>query len=148
MGVPKVDDIDLQILEVLQADGRISNLRLADLVGLSPTPCQRRVKRLEDAGVIDGYAARVNPAALGRGMRAIVAVSLSHQTPEAIADFTAAVTSRPEVTECLLLTGDDDYHLRVAVQDTDALRDFILEHLKPIASVERTSTTLILDELI
>ena len=141
----QLDAADRHILGILQSEGRISNLELADRVGLSPTPCSRRVKRLEDAGVITGYGARIDPAALGLGISAIVTVRLSSPSQDEIAEFLAAVRRRAEITECLLVAGNLDYVLRVQVRDVQDLRDFILTGLKTISCISETSTMLILE---
>lgn len=141
----ELDAIDRRIINILQVEGRISNLELAERVGLSPTPCSRRLKRLEDAGVITGYGARINPATLGLGVSAIVTVRLGRQTPADINAFLSAVRSNPEINECLLVTGNLDYVLRIRVRDVDALKTFILTKLKPIECISETSTMLILE---
>ena len=121
-------------------------LDLADRVGLSATPCSRRVKRLEDEGVITGYTARVDIAAMGWSVEALVTVRLASQGAEDIQAFLKAVRLRPEITECLLVAGNIDYILRVRVKDVEGLRTFILEGLKTVPCVAETSTILILDE--
>ncbi len=140
-----LDETDKRIVAVLSKEGRISNLELADRVGLSPTPCSRRVKRLEDEGVILGYGARISPSALGKSVSVMVQVRLSQQTPRDIDAFMSAVHRMPEITECLLVTGDLDYVLKVQTKDVEALRDFVLKELKAIPCVSETSTMLILD---
>ena len=140
-----LDETDRKIVSVLTKEGRISNLELADRIGLSPTPCSRRVKRLEETGVIMGYGARINSAALGQNVSVMVQVRLSHQTPADIDTFMAAIHRLPEITECLLLTGNMDYVLKVQTKDVDALRDFVLKELKAIPGVAETSSSLILD---
>jgi Lrp/AsnC family leucine-responsive transcriptional regulator len=145
MAKTELDAMDRRILGVLQLEGRISNLDLAQRVGLSPTPCGRRLKRLEETGVITGYGARINPAALGLGVSVIVTVRLARQSPNDISEFLAAVHRQPEITECLLVTGNLDYVLRLRVSDVEALRDFILDKLKSIPCVAETSTMLILE---
>jgi Lrp/AsnC family leucine-responsive transcriptional regulator len=141
----ELDAVDRRIVSVLQSEGRISNLDLAGRVGLSPTPCGRRVRRLEETGVITGYGARINPYALGLGVSVIVTVRLARQTPNDIAEFLAAVHRQPEITECLLVTGNLDYVLRLRVRDVEALRDFILAKLKSIPCVAETATMLVLE---
>jgi Lrp/AsnC family leucine-responsive transcriptional regulator len=145
MAAIELDDVDRRIVAILQEEGRISNLDLADRVGLSPTPCGRRVKRLEEAGVILGYRARVDPAALGLGVSVMVRVRLARQEPDGIAQFLDAVRRRPEITECLLTAGDVDYVLRVRMRDVDALREFIVNELTVLPAVADTQTTLILE---
>lgn len=141
----ELDNIDREIIAVLQQEGRISNIELAERVGLSPTPCGRRVRRLETTGVITGYAARVDPAALGLGVSVLVNVRLSKQTPADIEQFLTAVQQQTEITECLLIAGNIDYVLRVRVRDVEALRDFVLTKLKRIPHVAETTTMLILE---
>ena len=142
---PALDDTDRRIVAVLSQEGRISNLDLADRVGLSPTPCSRRVKRLEEAGVIMGYGARINPTAMGQSVSVMVQVRLSQQSPADIEAFMSAVHRLLEITECLLVTGNLDYILKVQTRDVEALRDFVLKELKAIPCVSETSTMLILD---
>ena len=114
-------------------------------MGLSPTPCSRRVKRLEDRGVITGYGARVNQAALGNGVTVLITVRLSQPTPEAISAFVEAVQAAAEITQCLLVTGNLDYILTVRTRDVDALREWVLTELKRIPAVTETATMLVLD---
>lgn len=140
-----LDAIDKKLLAILQREGRISNLDLAERVGLSATPCSRRVRRLEEQGVITGYGARVNPAALGQNVSVMVNVRLSRQTPADIEEFLAAVRRLPEITECMLVTGNLDYILKVSTRDVEALRNFVLKELKNIPSVSETTTMLVLD---
>lgn len=123
----------------------MSTLDLADRVGLSPTPCSRRLRRLEDSGVIEGYTARINQAALGLNICVMVTVRLAKHGPETADQFLRAIHGRPEITECLLVTGNIDYLLRVWVRDVDALRDFIKDGLQSIPAVAETSTMVILD---
>ena len=139
-----LDAIDRRIVEILSRDGRIPVMELAARVGLSATPCGRRIKRLEEAGVIRGYAALVDPAALGRTVSVLISVRLTRHGPESADEFLSVVTARPEVTECLLVTGDADYILRVMVSDIDALGGFIRDVLQAIPSVAETSTMVIL----
>lgn len=140
-----IDAIDQKILRELRANGRLPVVELAQRVGLSPTPCARRLKHLEDSGVIQGYAARINPAALGLGISVVVSVRLGKQGPEGAGEFLRAVARRPEISECLLVTGNIDYLLRVWVRDIAALRDFIGNVLQSIPSVAETSTMVVLN---
>ena len=126
----QIDEIDKKIISVLRNEGRISNLDLADRVGLSPTPCSRRVKRLEELGIISGYGAKINPTLMGQGVCVMVNVRLSQQSPADIEGFMSAVHRLPEITECLLVTGNLDYVLKVQTRDVEALRDFVLKELK------------------
>ena len=140
-----IDDTDRKILSVLAKEGRISNLELAERIGLSPTPCSRRVSRLERAGVILGYGAKISQRAIGNTVSVLVQVRLSMQTPTDIDEFMSAIERLPEITECLLVTGSVDYILKVEAKNVEALRDFVLKELKAIPSVAETSTMLILD---
>jgi len=141
----ELDQIDRRIIRALQDDGRMSNLDLAAQVGLSPTPCNRRVKRLEEAGVIKRYAAIIDPAAFGMGIGVIVNVKLAPQNPDAAEQFLVAVQTQPEVTECMLVTGSVDYLLRVWVKDIAALRAFITMGIQSLPCVASTETMVILD---
>jgi len=114
----ELDRIDRQILELLQNDGRLTNAALAERVHLSASACLRRVQRLEREGVIAGYAARLEPALLGRGTSVFVEVSLNSQREEALEAFERAVRDCPDIAECHLMSGGSDYLLHVAVADT------------------------------
>lgn len=124
----------------------MSNLELAEKVGLSPTPCSRRLRQLEKAGVITGYEARIDPAALGLTLCVIVSVKLGRHGPEGHEQFRKAIQDRPEISECLLITGAADYLLRVWVADIEALREFITNALQAVPAVAETSTMLVLDQ--
>lgn len=139
-----LDAIDRKILAVLQTDGRISNLELASRVGLSPTPCSRRVRQLEESGVITGYGAKVSLIDEGQGITVLVSIRLSGQKPADIDNFMSAVNRLPEITECLLVTGNVDYLLTVETKNVEELRNFVLKELKNIPSVSETTTMLIL----
>ena len=127
-----LDAIDRRILDHLQKDGRVSNADLAEQVGLSSSPCWRRVKALEEAGVIKGYAALLDAKTVGLSVNVFMSVSLSTQNEKSLKDFERAAAARPEVMECYLMTGDSDYLIRVAVADIGALEKFILNQLAPI----------------
>jgi len=116
----EIDRIDQQILEILQSDGRIANQDLADRIGLSPSPCLRRVRALEESGLITGYRAMLDAKKLGLSLIALVHISMDRHTPERFANFEASVGVLPEVLECLLITGQDaDYQIKVAVKDIE-----------------------------
>ena len=142
----RLDAIDRRILKVLVEDGRASNLDVAEKVGLSATPCSRRIRQLEDAGVIEGYTARVNPTALGLKLCVVVSVRLARHGPDGHEQFLKAIKDRPEITECLLVTGANDYLLRIWVEDIEALREFITIALQGIPAVAETSTMLVLKQ--
>ncbi len=136
---PEWDKKDLRILEILQEQARISNSDLAQHVGLSPSPCWRRVRALEDAGVIQQYVALVSSKSVGLPINVFATVTLEKQIESALEAFEKSVAERPEVMECYLMTGEFDYLLRVVVPDLEAYEHFLLEHLtriKGIASIK------------
>jgi Lrp/AsnC family transcriptional regulator, leucine-responsive regulatory protein len=133
------DSFDLRIVRELQADGRLANNELAERIGLSPSPCLRRTKRLEEAGVIRSYTALIDPAAFGWTMIALTAIRLSRQNEDEIVLFEEAVKTWDEVLECHLVTGTSDYVLKVAAADLREYERFIKEkitRLKCVASIE------------
>ena len=130
-----LDDIDRRILTELQRDGRLSNQDLATRIGISPSPCWRRVRGLESAGVIRGYAALVDPAALGLNVSVFTQVSLERQEEKTLQVFEAAVAGWPEIMECYLMTGDADYLLRVVVPDLAAYEQFLMRRLTRIRGI-------------
>ncbi len=128
----KLDRIDRKILALLQEDGRQPNNELAERVGLSPSPCLRRVKALEEAGVINRYVALVDPTTVDLAVNIFVSVRLDRQVEERLDAFEAAVMERPEVLECYLMSGDADYLLRVVVPDLASYERFLKDHLTRI----------------
>ena len=145
---PKLDRLDRRILDLLQREGRITNAELAERVSLSPSPCLRRVKALEDAGVIRGYAAQLDPARLGLGLTAFVTVSLEKRGGNMpAAALAAAVAVWPEVLECHALTGEMDYLLRVAVTDLAHYSRFVLERLLKLEGVVNVKSSFVLQEV-
>ena len=134
-----VDEIDRKILRELRSDARLTQLELADRVGLSPTACTRRVRLLEQSGVISGYRARFDEATLGFGFSVFISVKLDHQVKDRLASFEAAVNRFPEVVDCWLMTGSRDYLLRIAVKDLVEFESFLIQHLTNapgVASIE------------
>lgn len=141
----QLDRHDHRILEVLQENGRISNQELADRIGLSPSPCLRRVKALEEAGVIVGYRALLTGRALGLTLTALVFISMDRHTPDRFANFEAKVRELPEVLECLLITGQDaDYQLKVVVRDMDAYQELLLNKITRITGVTGVHSSFVL----
>ncbi len=138
----KLDEIDRKILRILQAGGRISNQDLAGRVGLSPSPCLRRVKELEASGVIQKYVALVDPAAVGLGIQAIVEVRLDRQTSDTVARFEREILKFPQVLECYLIAGEWDYILRVAARDLDDFREFCVNRMARIAGVGNVRSSI------
>ena len=130
-----LDEIDRRILVELQRNARLTNQELAARVGISPSPCWRRVRALENAGVIRAYAALVEPAALGLRVSVFTNVTLERQEEKALAVFEAAVGEWPEVMECYLMTGDADYLLRVVVAYLAAYERFLMQKLTRIPGI-------------
>jgi Lrp/AsnC family leucine-responsive transcriptional regulator len=144
-----IDRIDHQILTILQADGRIANQDLADQVGLSPSPCLRRVRALEESGLITGYRAMLDAKKLGLSLIALVHISMDRHTPERFANFEASVAVLPEVLECLLITGQDaDYQIKVAVRDMDHYQALLLNKLTRIEGVTGVHSSFVLRRVI
>ena len=140
-----LDRIDRQILEVLQQEGRINNQDLADRVGLSPSPCLRRVRALEESGLIKGYRALLDAKKLGLSLMALVYISMDRHTPERFENFEAAIGLLPEVLECLLITGQDaDYQLKVVVRDMDHYQALLLNKLTRIDGVTGVHSSFVL----
>lgn len=135
-----LDDIDRRILKALQRDGRMQNIELAKTVGLSPSPCLRRVKALEDAGVIDRYVAVLNPARVGKPLTLFARIWLKAQDEDTIEHFIAEVLKLPRVLECYLMLGDCDVLVRVVAADIEDYRRFQSEHLSRIKGVQNIKT--------
>lgn len=135
------DRIDRNILETLQKNARISNVELAQTVGLSPAPCLRRVQVLEDAGVIAGYVALIDMRKINLGVEAFINVQLSAQGKSVMDPVEAAIKRFPEVLDCYVMTGDWDYLLHVVAQDMDAIQQFLQDNLSQIPGVMRIKTS-------
>ena len=144
---PDLDRIDLRILNVLQADGRISNLKLAEAVALSPTAVLARTQRLQRDGYILGYEARLNPVKLGAGLLVFVEVLLDRTTPNVFDAFQAAVQVRPEILECHMVAGGFDYLLKTRAADMDAYRRFAGDVLWRLPGVRETRTYAVMEEV-
>ncbi len=140
----ELDDIDRRILGALQAEGRLAMVDLAERVGLSPTPCQRRVKRLEEEGVIDRYAALVQPLALGLALQAMVQVTLDDHSEKTVEAFEAAIRARPEVVACYAMTGDMDFLLHVLAADLAQFSEFAMKALLRMPGVRGTRSSFIM----
>lgn len=135
-----MDQIDRAIIAELQRDGRLTNVELAERVKLSPSPCLRRVRALERAGVIRGYAAQIDPAAVGRGFEVAVLVELTQKDRATVEAFEAAVGAMEAVVECRRMFGVPDYIIRVAVADVAAYEAFYMSELAPLAGVGRVNS--------
>jgi Lrp/AsnC family leucine-responsive transcriptional regulator len=142
-----LDAIDCSILNVLQEDARISNVDLSARVNLSPSPCLRRVRRLESEGTIRSYVTLLDPAEVGLPVSVFVQVSLERQVDDALENFESEIVSRPEVMECYLMTGDSDYLLRVVAPDLGAFQRFLLEHLTRIPGVSSIKSSFALKQV-
>ncbi len=143
----KLDQIDHKILRHLQENARITNAELAEKVGLSPTPCLRRLRRLESDGVIRGYHTEVNREALGVNVTVIILVKLEREDDKTLRDFEAAIKQRPEVMECYLVTGKFDYFVRVVIPTLAAYETFLSETILRMPNVETVESSFTLREV-
>ncbi|MCB1856952.1 MAG: Lrp/AsnC family transcriptional regulator [Gammaproteobacteria bacterium] len=144
-----LDRYDRRILEVLQAEGRISNQDLAERIGLSQSPCLRRVRALEQDGLITGYRALLDSRRLGLNLLALIHISMDRHTPERFANFDAKIGALPEVLECLLITGQEaDYQLKVIVTDMDAYQALLLNKITRIEGVTGVHSSFVLRQVI
>jgi Lrp/AsnC family leucine-responsive transcriptional regulator len=145
----EIDRYDRRILDELQRDGRISNQELAERIGLSPAPCLRRVRALEQSGLIAGYRALLDARQLGLSLMALIHISMDRHTPERFANFDKLVAELPEVMECLLITGQDaDYQLKVVVRDMDAFQALLLERITRIEGVSGVHSSFVLRRVV
>jgi Lrp/AsnC family transcriptional regulator, leucine-responsive regulatory protein len=142
-----LDKTDTRILRLLQSDGRISNLKLAEAVHLSPTAVLERVKRLTRDGYILGYEARLNPRKLGAGMMVFIQVVLDRTTPDVFNAFKAAVQTRPEILECHMVAGGFDYLIKTRVADMDAYRALVGSVVWTLPGVRETHTYAVMEEV-
>jgi len=143
----RIDKIDHKILSSIQDNARITNVELAQKVGLSPSPCLQRVRQLETSGVISRYVTLLNPLALGLTVSVFIQVSLEKQVERALEVFEKAIQSRPEVMECYLMTGDADYLLRVVVPDVQSLERFIVNYLSKIPGIASIKSSFALKQV-
>lgn len=144
-----LDRYDRQILEILQQDGRISNQDLADKIGLSASPCLRRVRSLEDNGLIIGYRAHLDAKKLGLSLMALIHISMDRHTPERFAHFEQIVSELPEVLECLLITGQAaDYQLKIVVHDMDAFQILLLNKITRIEGVSGVQSSFVMRRVV
>jgi Lrp/AsnC family leucine-responsive transcriptional regulator len=140
----KLDRFDARILSALQRDGRLTVVELADAIGLSPTPCARRIKALESSGTIEGYAAVLNPARIGLSVMAIVQVKLTEHTDETVARFEREIALLDEVTNCYAMTGSYDFILEVYGRDLESLSNVVLKKLIRIPNVRDLQSSVVL----
>lgn len=145
----KLDRIDKHILNLMQSNGRISNLELADQVGLSPTPCSRRVKQLEESGIIDRHVTLLNAKALDLDLTVIIGISMDRHTPDRFESFQNAIIEMPEVVECSIVTGQAaDFLLKVLVKDMEQFEVFLLGKLTKLEGVSGVHSSFVLREVI
>jgi Lrp/AsnC family leucine-responsive transcriptional regulator len=142
-----LDVFDLKILETLQSSGRLTNVELADRIGLSPSPCLRRVKRLEAEGVIEGYSARLSRARLGLDVTVFVAVGLERHREEDAERFRRVVTRLPQVVSCHAISGEADFLLEVVVSDLNQYSEFVLKRLRRVPGVKDLHSSFALETM-
>jgi len=147
MSLIHLDKIDRRILRALQDNARIPNVELARTVGLSPSPCLRRVKALEDSGVIQRHVSLLDQNAVGFPVSVFVSVTLERQVESALEQFEGAISKRPEVLECYLMTGDADYLLRVVTSDLASYERFLVNHLTRIPGVNSIKSSFALKQV-
>ena len=145
---PKIlDRTDRRILEVLQDDGRISNVQLARKVNLTPTPCIERVKRLERQGYIKGYSAILNPEMVNAGLLVFVEIDLSHNSPDAFRRFREEARRLPEIMDCHLVSGNFDYLIKARVSDMKAYRELLGEKILSLPDVKGSRSYVVMEEV-
>ena len=142
-----MDLIDRRILWEVQRNGRLQNVDLAQKVGLSPSPCLRRVKQLEDDGIIEKYVALLNPQKINLGLTVFARIWLKGQDEKTVNAFVEAIQSMDEVVECQLMAGDCDFFLRIMVADLDAYRQFQIQRLNKISSIQNVKTEIPLQKI-
>ena len=143
-----LDKIDRQILALLRENARMSNLELAESVNLSPTPCARRIKQLEDAGVITGYSATTDPRKLGYQLSVYIAISMDKHTAERFSNFEKKLREFPEVVSCSIVTGrSEDYLIKALVKDMAHYEEFLLHRLNRIEGIAQVHTSFELREV-
>jgi len=144
-----LDRTDKRILVEIQKNGRISNLELADTIGLSPSPCLRRVKQLEESSIIEGYTALLNASRLGLKLIALIQINMDKHTPDRFEHFEKNIQSYPEVLECLLIAGQSaDYLLKIAVKDMEVYQNFLLNKITKIPGVTDVHSSFVLRQVI
>jgi len=147
MSVRRLDEVDYRILEQLQKNARVSYTELAEKVGLSTSRCQRRVRGLEEAGIIKAYATLVCQTVLGLPINVFVMVTLDREVKQSIDAFEAAIADWPEIMECYMMTGDADYMLRVVAADLKAYHRFLIEKLTPLSCVASIKSSFALKQV-
>jgi len=143
--VAELDDVDHALLRLLRDDGRMTNARMAELVGIAPSTCVARVRSLVDRGVITGFAASIDPVAVGLGLEALISVNIRAGARARIAEFSASIQRLPEVVQVFFLGGSEDFVIHLAARDSAHVRDFVVEHLSADPTVASTRTSLVFE---
>ncbi|GAB6896966.1 Lrp/AsnC family transcriptional regulator [Kineosporia succinea] len=146
-GPVELDDVDRQILDVLARDARVANSTLAGMVGVAPSTCLMRVRRLQETGVINGFRADLSPEALGRPLQALIAVRLGTPSRNRVGAFAREMAALPGVLNVYFLGGANDFQIHIAVETPGALRDFVVEHLSARREVAYTETNVVFEHL-
>lgn len=147
LGVEFMDQTDKRILQVLQVDGKLQNNELAQRIGLSASPCLRRVRQLEEDGIIRAYVALVDPAKVNLRLTVFARIWLKSQDPQTVNQFVESIREVPEVVECHLMAGDCDFFLRIVVADLDAYRQFQIHRLNKIPNIQSIKTEIPLQNI-
>lgn len=147
METHKLDAVDRKLLAALQKDSRATVVELAELVSLSQSPCWRRLRMLEESGLIEGYHARLNRSRLGFGVTGFVQLQMENHTPEASAAFERAVVALPQVLSCYNISGRYDYQLEVVGADLESFSEFVRTHIRALPGVREISTNFSLKEV-
>ncbi|MDX2141716.1 MAG: Lrp/AsnC family transcriptional regulator [Rhodospirillaceae bacterium] len=147
MPIQALDPIDVKLLRTVQENARLSNVDLAERIGLSPSPCLRRLKRLESDGVIKGYMTLIDQNAVGLPVSVFVSVTLKEQSEQALEKFEVRIRALPQVMECYLMTGTADYLLRVVTADLAAYERFLKEHLTRIPVIASIQSSFALKQV-
>ena len=142
-----LDDTDIRLLRILQENARLSNVELAERVGLSASPCLRRMRQLEDSGVIKGYMTLIDQNVIGLPVSVFISVTLKEQSERALDEFEGRIRALPEVMECYLMTGTADYLLRVVTADLAAYERFLKEHLTRIPAIASIQSSFALKQV-
>jgi len=145
MPISNLDTIDLHILQLLEEDGRLTNVELANKVGLSPSPCLRRVRRLEAEGIIEGYGAQINRSKIGLGLTAFVSVKLDRPREEDARHFRESMQKLPNVLSCYLISGQPDFLLEVTVGDLSQYSNSLLASLRDLPEIKDVQSNFVLE---
>lgn len=143
----KIDRYDSVLLEALQRNGRASNVELSELANLSAPQCYRRVKRLESDGIIRGYTAQINPAAVGLGVVAFVSINIDRDQFKQVRELEKAIRQFPEILECYTISGDFDYLVKVVANDLKSLSNFLTDRLMQVPGVSGVRSMVCLEEI-